>query len=61
MALNEVMLNISKDQVKVSKSIEMFSTSRLVTRASVQMPKPHGVDKMLDPQCSEAHHQVRLP
>jgi hypothetical protein len=44
MALNEVMLNVSNDrhegnQVKVSKSIDMFSTFRLVTRASVQMPR----------------------
>jgi hypothetical protein len=54
MALIEFILNVSKDhhegnQVKVSKLIDMFSTSTLVIRASDQMPKPHGVDKMLDP------------
>jgi hypothetical protein len=66
MALTEVMLNVSKDhhegnQVKVSKSIDMFSTSTLVRRTSVKMPKPHGDDHMLDPQCNEAHHQVHFP
>jgi hypothetical protein len=66
MAFNEVMLKCFKDhhegnQVKVSKSIDMFSTSKLMTIASVQMPKPHGVDKMSDLQCGEVHHQVRFP
>jgi hypothetical protein len=70
MTLNEVILNVSKDhhegnQVKVSKSIDMFSTTTIMIRSnfrtSVKMPKPHGVDKMLEPQCGEVNHQVHLP
>jgi hypothetical protein len=70
MTFNEVMLNVSKDhhesnQVKVSKSIDMFSIATLVTissfKTSVQMPKPHNVNKMLEPQCGEVHHQFHFP
>jgi hypothetical protein len=44
---------INGNHVRVSNPIEIFLTTTLLTRASVQVLKPWGVNKWLDLQCGE--------